>query len=106
MIDAAGDYVFLGHLTGGQESGVPFTAGPGDGRTVEIWSLATGDHVHNLMPSEVVGRNSNWIDHAFGVRATRRSNGEYVIFVEDVVLHKTLIYRGMLDFSSTGPGGK
>jgi hypothetical protein len=57
------------------------------------------------MPSEVVGRNSNWIDRAFGARATRRSNGEYVVFVEDVVLHKTLIYRGMLDFSSEKAGG-
>lgn len=82
--DVAGQRIFAGFLAGGAN---------GD-ETVRVYATETGAHLGNLWPGPEIGNNANWIDMAYGVRAFQRSDGEYVVFVEDVIYGKTIVYRG------------
>ena len=96
--DVAGERVFAGHLTGVYERGVPQPTGSG-GETVRVLDAATGRLLAaTLVPGDAVGGNANWVDMSHGVRAVRRGTGEYVVFVEDVVFHKVIVYRGEMEF--------
>ncbi len=78
---AAGEYVFTG---GWQERG-------------KVWvnRLSDGREIGTLEPTELVGgtENTGWIDLLTGIAAFRRSDGEYLIFVEENARGKCLIYR-------------
>ena len=77
-MSVAGDYVFS--VTG---------------RTSEVYvyKAATGKQVQKLKPGAEVAGESGWIDIPYGIRAFRRSNGEYLVFVEEDWKGKVIMYR-------------
>jgi hypothetical protein len=87
--DVVGQRIFAGFLAGGAN----------DQETVRVYDSKTGSQLGNLRPGPEIGGKANWIDMAYGIRAFQRSNGEYVVFVEDVVQGKTIIYRGAMTSS-------
>ncbi|WP_341525833.1 hypothetical protein WKK05_25110 [Nostoc sp. UHCC 0302] len=60
---------------------------------VYVYNSATGTQVQQLKPGPEVGGESGWIDIPYGIRAFRRSNGEYLVFVEEDWKGKVIIYR-------------
>ncbi len=70
----------------------PFTTSVNDGLERVVYADAVGTLTPNngLFTSEDTG----WIDvRPFGIAATRRSHGEYVVLVEDDERIKTVVYR-------------
>ncbi|MEH2190304.1 MAG: hypothetical protein V7K64_29735 [Nostoc sp.] len=60
---------------------------------VYVYNAKTGTQVQQLKPGPEVGSESGWIDIPYGVRAFRRSNGEYLVFVEENWKGKVIMYR-------------
>ncbi|MEA5583397.1 hypothetical protein VB620_18875 [Nodularia harveyana UHCC-0300] len=60
---------------------------------VYIYNANTGALVKKLKPGPEVAEESGWIDIPYGIRAMRRSNGEYLVFVEENAKAKVIIYR-------------
>jgi hypothetical protein len=89
--DVAGQRIFAGFLAGGAN----------DQETVRVYDTESGSQLGNLRPGPAIGGKANWIDMAYGVRAFRRQNGEYLVFVQDVFLGKTIIYRGAMQRTGT-----
>lgn len=75
----AGDYVFA------VESRNP--------ERVFVYEAHTGALQGAMQPDETVGKNRGWVDTPYGIRAARRANGEYLIFVEEDLDAKVLLYR-------------
>ncbi|HLP89478.1 MAG TPA: hypothetical protein VK184_12910 [Nostocaceae cyanobacterium] len=77
-MSVAGDYVFA----------ITF-------KTAEVYvhNAATGKLVGKLKPGPEVGGESGWIDIPYGIRAFRRSNGEYLIFAEENWKGKVIVYQ-------------
>ena len=84
--DIAGERIFAGYLAGGSDNQ----------ETIRVYDTVTGTDLGHLQPGPEIGNKANWIDMAYGVRAFQRSNGEYVVFAEDVALGKVIIYRGSM----------
>lgn len=80
-VAAAGDYIFTG---GWKERGRIF-----------VNRLSDGAQVGMLEPGPTVGgvENTGWIDILTGISAFRRSDGEYLVFVEEDYKAKVLMYR-------------
>jgi hypothetical protein len=77
-MSVAGDYVFV--------------------TTVKTWEVyvyetKTGKLVQKLKPGTEVSGELGWVDIAYGVRAFRRSNGEYLVFVEEDFKGKVIMYQ-------------
>lgn len=87
-IDVAGDYVFL--QRGNQEN--PGT-GQRDTQYCEVYRVSDGSYVGYLKPGDTASIEVAQIDVPYGVRAHRRADGEYLIFVEDDWFGKVLMYR-------------
>lgn len=85
-VDIVGQRVFAGFLAGGVQGQ----------ETIRVYDTETGSHLGPLRPGPEIGHNANWIDMAYGVRAFQRSDGEYLVFVEDVFYGKTILYRGSM----------
>lgn len=80
----AGDYMFVGMVK---------DDGPGQHYT-HIYQLKDGSYAGSLKPdSEAVGDGFGWIDMVTGVQAIRRSNGEYLVLIEEDWRGKNLLYR-------------
>ncbi|QOV22142.1 NHL repeat-containing protein [Anabaenopsis elenkinii] len=60
---------------------------------VYIYNAKTGAFVKNLTPGPEVASESGWIDIPYGLRAMRRNNGEYLLFLEENAKAKVIIYR-------------
>ncbi|MEH2236995.1 hypothetical protein [Nostoc sp.] len=60
---------------------------------VYVYNAKTGAQVQQLKPGPEVGSESGWIDIPYGIRAFRRSNGEYLVFVEENWKGKVIMYR-------------
>lgn len=60
---------------------------------VYVYQAKTGKLVHKLSPGVEVGKESGWVDIPYGIRAFRRKNGEYLVFVEENLNGKVLVYR-------------
>lgn len=75
----AGDYLFAA------ESRSP--------ERVFVYDVRTGLSVGTMQPGASVGKSSGWIDTPYGVRAVRRANGEYEVFVEEDLDAKVILYR-------------
>jgi hypothetical protein len=60
---------------------------------VYVYNTTTGAQVKQLKPGPEVGSESGWIDIPYGIRAFRRSNGEYLVFVEENWKGKVIMYR-------------
>ncbi|MGJ5672426.1 MAG: hypothetical protein ACR9NN_02195 [Nostochopsis sp.] len=60
---------------------------------VFVYDTTTGKQVQQLKPGPEVGSKVGWVDIPFGIRAFRRSNGEYLVFVEENSKAKVIMYR-------------
>ena len=60
---------------------------------VFVYDARTGALQGTMQPDEAVGKNSGWVDTPYGIRAAKRANGEYLIFVEEDLDAKVLLYR-------------
>ncbi len=72
-----------------------FTGGWEERGKIWVNRMSDGREVGVLEPDESVGgvENTGWIDLLTGISAFRRSDGEYLIFVEENARAKCLIYR-------------
>ncbi len=77
-IAEAGDYVFAAELYMAR---------------IDIYDARTGTFVGAMTPGASVGSTSGWVDVYMGISAAKRSNGEYVVLVEDDARAKLLMYR-------------
>jgi len=86
VICQAGDYIFYG---GGSNNGMS------ENGDVWIMRKSDGELVGVMEPTSVVGGkgNTGWIDMGFAMDAFRRSNGEYLVAVEEDFMGRNLIYR-------------
>lgn len=80
-VAAAGDYVFTG---GWKERGRVFVNRMSDGKPVGVFD-----------PGPTCGGvdKTGWVDILTGITAHRRSNGEYVVFIEEDYRGKSILYR-------------
>jgi hypothetical protein len=60
---------------------------------VHVFDKDSGKEVGVIRPGAEVGNASGWVDVPNGVSANRRSNGEYLIFVEEDARGKVMMYR-------------
>jgi len=79
----AGDYVFVVYVVGGRIE--VFKANTG----ASVGYMKPGPEVGGALPSDAVG----WVDIPEGIRAYRRSSGEYLVFVEEDWKSKILMYQ-------------
>ncbi|AFZ26773.1 hypothetical protein Cylst_4709 [Cylindrospermum stagnale PCC 7417] len=77
-MSVAGDYLFAVTMKTAQ---------------VYVYNAKTGAAVKQLKPGPEVGGESGWIDIPYGIRAFRRANGEYLVFVEENWKGKVIMYR-------------
>lgn len=77
-MDVAGDRVFAVSSKTGE---------------VYVYNAATGAQVQKLKPGSEVSGETGWIDIPYGIRAFRRSNGEYLVFVQEDSKAKVIMYR-------------
>ena len=76
--DVAGDYVFAVSV---------YDA------VVRVYNRHTGAFVGTIAPGEEVGKDSGWVDIFWGLTATKRKNGEYILVVEEDAFAKIIVYR-------------
>lgn len=74
----AGDYLF---------------AVEGFSAKVHVYSLKTGEKIGEMTPGPEVNGESGWVDFPDAIRAHRKKDGEYLIFVEEDWKNKVIIYR-------------
>ncbi len=81
-IDVAGDYLFAGMVKplGGKQF-------------VHILRLSDGKHFGTFEPGPAVGGNAGWLDMPYSIQASKRSDGEYLVLVEEDFRGKNLLYR-------------
>ncbi|BAY23485.1 NHL repeat-containing protein [Calothrix sp. NIES-2100] len=79
-MSVAGDYVFAVTFKNAE---------------VHVYNAATGVQVQQFKPGPEVALESGWIDIPYGIRAFRRANGEYLVFVEENWKGKVIIYQLM-----------
>ncbi|MBW4636541.1 MAG: hypothetical protein KME30_33110 [Iphinoe sp. HA4291-MV1] len=77
-ISVAGDYVFAVTIKKAE---------------VYVYNAKTGKMARTLKPGPEVANESGWVDIPYGIRAFRRSNGEYLVFVEEDAKAKVIMYR-------------
>ncbi|GEO40667.1 hypothetical protein SAE02_48150 [Skermanella aerolata] len=84
-MDIAGDAIFIVDVSSG---------GHGTG-LLRVYDARTGARTvaFHADPNVVGGiSNTGWIDIPYGLRAYRRANGQYLVFVEDDLKSKVLMY--------------
>jgi hypothetical protein len=60
---------------------------------VHVYDANTGAPLGQMSPGPEVARESGWVDFPDALRAVRRPNGEYIVFVEEDAKAKVIIYR-------------
>ena len=60
---------------------------------VHVYDKDSGKEVGVIRPGPEVGNASGWVDVPNGISAYRRSNGEYLVFVEEDARGKVMMYR-------------
>ncbi|MEG4627953.1 hypothetical protein Q5691_27165 [Microcoleus sp. w1-18aA5] len=60
---------------------------------VYVYDTSTGAFVAKLTPGTEVAGETGWVDIPYALRAYRRANGEYVVFVEEDAKAKVIVYR-------------
>ncbi|MHA4806877.1 Ig-like domain-containing protein [Flavitalea flava] len=58
-----------------------------------VYATANGSMTGILTPGPEVNSKSGWVDIAYGTRAFKRSNGEYLILNEEDLFGKVIMYR-------------
>jgi hypothetical protein len=84
-MDVAGNSIFAVTSTSNANS-----KGKAD---VNIYDALSGAFLTKLSPGSEVYSETGWVDIPYGLRAYRRSSGEYVVFVEEDAKAKTIMYR-------------
>ncbi|MBR8838138.1 MAG: hypothetical protein DSM106950_30090 [Stigonema ocellatum SAG 48.90 = DSM 106950] len=74
-------------------------------KEVYVYKTATGEQVQKLTPGPEVAGESGWVDIPYGIRAFRRSNGEYLVFVEEDDKGKVIMYQIPRRNTGVGSGG-
>ncbi|MEW1864380.1 hypothetical protein AB0399_29110 [Streptomyces sp. NPDC088194] len=77
----AGDYIFAAGIeTRGQ---------------VWVWKASDASPVGTWQAGSIIGTpdRSGWVDVPYGISATKRSDGDYLVQVEDDLYNKVLLYR-------------
>lgn len=72
---SAGDYLFVVYLMSAE---------------VRVYALKDGSYVGSLLPAKDL---SGWVDLPYGISASRRSDGEYLVIVEEDAKAKNIVYR-------------
>ena len=72
----------------------PFES-PTDGKNavVTMFDVADGAKADTMSPGAAVGHNSGWIDMIHAIHACQRSNGEYLVLVEEDWRGKNIVYQ-------------
>ena len=83
--DVAGDYIFVPYTGASKELG--FTTGHG-----EVFALKDGAPIGHFEPSAEIGEIGQH-DIRECLRAHRRADGEYLVFLEDDAKAKVVMYR-------------
>ena len=60
---------------------------------VHVYDKDSGKEVGVIRPGPEVGSTSGWVDVPNGISAYRRSDGEYLVFVEEDARGKVMMYR-------------
>jgi len=60
---------------------------------VHVYDAGTGTKLGEMTPGPEVAKESGWVDFPDAIRACRRKNGEYLVFVEEDAKAKIIIYR-------------
>jgi hypothetical protein len=60
---------------------------------VTVYRTSDGALVGTMTPGPEVGNYSGWVDIPYGIRAHKRPNGEYLVFVEEDARAKVMLYR-------------
>ncbi|MGB7712696.1 MAG: hypothetical protein WBL95_24700 [Microcoleus sp.] len=60
---------------------------------VYVYDTGTGAFVTKLTPGTEVAGETGWVDIPYALRAYRKANGEYVVFVEEDAKAKVIMYR-------------
>lgn len=60
---------------------------------VHVYDKDSGKEVGVIRPGPEVGSTSGWVDVPNGISAYRRSDGEYLVFVEEDARGKEMMYR-------------
>ncbi|MGH1392758.1 MAG: hypothetical protein ACRAVC_01800 [Trichormus sp.] len=60
---------------------------------VYVYKATTGKQLQILKPGPEVNNETGWVDIPYGIRAFQRSNGEYLVFVEENAKGKVMMYR-------------
>ena len=60
---------------------------------VHVYDAGTGAKLGEMTPGPEVGKESGWVDFPDAIRAHRRSNGEYLVLVEEDAKGKIIVYR-------------
>ena len=74
----AGDYIFVGYLYSAR---------------IEVFDRHTTAHLGHLGPDETVGSTSGWLDLPYAISALQQANGDYLIFAEEDLRAKIIMYR-------------
>ncbi len=77
-MDIAGDYLFIVTVKTAE---------------VYVYNKTTGAFVTKFKPGPEVANESGWIDIPYGIRAFRRTSGEYLVFVEEDAKAKVIMYQ-------------
>lgn len=60
---------------------------------VYVYDSDTGELINELSPGKEVHFETGWVDIPYGIRAYRRNNGEYLVFVEEDAKAKVIFYN-------------
>ena len=74
----AGKRLFVGYLKDGE---------------IKVFNTDDGKYLFSLLPGPEVNHLGGWIDAMYGVHAEQLKNGEYLVFAEEVLHEKVLMYR-------------
>jgi hypothetical protein len=83
--DVAGDYVFVAYTRGLAADGVK-------NAYIKVYRLADGVFVGNLVAERQLGEGG-LLDLVESVRAVRRTNGEYAVFLEEDMKAKIILFQ-------------
>jgi hypothetical protein len=60
---------------------------------ITVWNATTGEEVMQMSPGQEVYGQSGQVDIPYGLRAFQRSNGDYLVFVEEDWKGKVIVYQ-------------
>lgn len=60
---------------------------------VYVYDARNGSSITKLAPGTEIAKETGWVDTPYGLRAFKRANGEYLVFVEEVWKGKVVMYR-------------